>query len=169
MPKHISQINNITDYIKGWGFKGDCLWIFAGPKLAWTKSHRRAGSSYWAGINSVDDMSHKKWTIYLSWTMCHKNRVDEQFVHIFVDDMSGFGVDKQSVHFHFCVRWIVTVDNVYMGLKKQWTITVCRFIQWTKRSWTIHHSTPRSSIFWKDLDALSRLHSFKNQCQLHST
>ncbi len=53
------------------------------------------------------------------WTICHNCMVDEQFVHFFVDDMSGFGVDEQSVHFH--VRW----DAV---------------LQWTLCTWVAKYS-----------------------------
>jgi hypothetical protein len=66
------------------------------------------------------------------WTICHKWRVDEQFVHFFVDDMSGFGVR---------LGCSVTVDVVYMGRKIQWTIHVGRSVTRTRHTWTIHHST----------------------------
>ncbi len=59
------------------------------------------------------------------WTLRHKCRVYGQFIHFFVDDMSGFGVDEEPVHFHVCLGCSVTVDVVYMGRKIQWTIHVC--------------------------------------------
>jgi hypothetical protein len=74
-------------------------------------------------------------------TICHKWRVDEQFLHFFVDDMSGFGVDEQFVHFHVRVGCSVTVDFVNMGRKIQWTIHVGRSVTRTRCTWTIHHST----------------------------
>jgi hypothetical protein len=61
----------------------------------------------------------------------------------FVDDMSGFGVDEQSVHFH--VECSVTVNVVYMGRKIQWTIHSDRSVTRTRRTWTIHHSTQHLS------------------------
>ncbi len=59
----------------------------------------------------------------------------------FVDNMSGFGVDEQSVHFHVRLGCSATVDVVYMGRKIQWTIHVGRSVTRTRRTWTIHHST----------------------------
>jgi hypothetical protein len=75
------------------------------------------------------------------WTICHNCLVDEQFVHFFVDHMSGFGGDEQSVHFHVRLGFSVTMDIVYMGRKIQWTIHVSRNVTRTWRTWTIHHST----------------------------
>jgi hypothetical protein len=51
------------------------------------------------------------------WTICHNCMVNEQFVHFFVDHMSGFRVDEQSVHFHVRLGFSVTMDIVYMGRK----------------------------------------------------
>jgi hypothetical protein len=53
------------------------------------------------------------------WTICHKCRMDEQLVHFLGDDMSGFGVGEQSVHFHVRMGCSVTVDVVYMGREIQ--------------------------------------------------
>ncbi len=54
--------------------------------------------------------------------------MDGQFVHFFVDDMSGFGVDEQSVHFHVRLGCSVTVDVMYMGREIQWTIHAGRSV-----------------------------------------
>jgi hypothetical protein len=85
--------------------------------------HTGCDVCFWADFNCLD-MSQKKWMKNTLWTICHKWRVDGQFVYFFVDDMSGFGVDEQSVHFPVRLGYSVTVDVVYMGCKIQWIIHV---------------------------------------------
>jgi hypothetical protein len=58
-----------------------------------------------------------RWRIACRHTMDNMSkmqggRTDRLF---FVDDMSGFGVDEQSVHFHVHLECSVTVDVVYLG------------------------------------------------------
>ncbi len=112
--------------------------------------HTGCDVCFWAGLNRLDIMLQKKWMKNSLWTICHKCRVDGQFVHFFVDNMSGFGVDKQSVHFHVRLWCSVTVNVVYMGRKIQWTIHVGQSVIRTRRTWTIHHSTAKSQVRIQD-------------------
>jgi hypothetical protein len=96
--------------------------------------HTGCDVCFWAGCNRLDIMSQKKWMKNTLWTICHKWRVDGQLVHFFVNDMSAFGVDEQSVHFHVRLGCSVTVDVVYMGRKIQWTIHVGRSVTRTRRT-----------------------------------
>jgi hypothetical protein len=96
---------------------------------------------FWAGVNCVDKMSQESGCkircgqyVTIAWWMNSSS-------NFFVDHMSGFGVDEQSVHFHVRVGCSVTMDIVYMGRKIQWTIHVSRNVTRTWRTWTIHHST----------------------------
>ncbi len=97
-----------------------------------------------AGFNRLDMSSQKKWMKNMLGTICHKWRVDGQFVHFFCGRYERFGVDEQSVHFHVRLGCSVTVEVMYMGRKIQWTIHVGRNVTRTRRTGIIHHSTRAS-------------------------
>ncbi len=96
----------------------------------------------------------------ITWTQCHK-KVDVKYAldnmsqlqggwtvsPFFVDDMSGIGMDEQSVHFHVCLGCSVTVDVVYICREIPWTIHVGRSVTRTRRMWTIHHRTVSKDYF----------------------
>ncbi len=91
--------------------------------IAWTKCHKKCGYK----------IRYGQYVTNAGWT-------DSSSI-FFVDDMSDFGVDEQSVHFHVRLGCSVTVDVMYMGREIQWTIHAGRSVTRTRRTWTIHHST----------------------------
>ncbi len=80
--------------------------------------HTGCGVCFWAGLNCWDIMSQKVDEKYSldNMSQMEGGRIVSPF---FVDDMSGFGEDEQSVHFYVRLGCSVTVDVVYMGRKIQ--------------------------------------------------
>ncbi len=74
----------------------DEIYVSGLALIAWTKCHKKVDIKY-----AMDNMSKMQ-----------GGQTDRLF---FVDDMSGFGVDEQSVHFHVHLECSVTVDVVYLG------------------------------------------------------
>jgi hypothetical protein len=83
--------------------------------------------------NATLDEMHVSRLALIAWTKCEKKSGYKMrfgqyvtnawwFIHFFVDDMSSFAVDEQSVHLHVRLGCSVTVDFVYMGRKIQCTI-----------------------------------------------
>ncbi len=99
----------------------DVMYV-SGLAIAWTKCHKKEDIKY-----AMDNMSQMQG--------------GRTVRPCFVDNMSGFGVDEQSVHFHVRLGYSDTMDVVYMGREIQWTIHVERSVTRTRRTWTIHHCT----------------------------
>ncbi len=89
--------------IRGQNATLDEMYVSVLASMAGTKCHKEVDIKY-----ALDNMSQMQ---------C--GCTDHPF---FVDDMSGFGVNEQSVHFHVCLGCSVNVDVVYMGRKIEWTI-----------------------------------------------